>query len=76
MKEDQANLNGLSSLLLDPLPSNLVSLVEAQESSLSTSLDELIGLGNELFGEDPVGETVPRFNRRGESVGCRVPMNM
>jgi hypothetical protein len=53
----------LAGLLLDPLSSDLPLLVEAKETGLSSTLDELIGLTDELVGEDPGGETHTRLNR-------------
>ena len=71
--EDETNLDGLSSLLLDPLSRDLPVLVQAEESSLSSSLDELIGLSDELLSENPVGKTLSRLDGRNESVGCGIP---
>jgi len=55
--------DGLASSLLDPSASLLPALVQAQETSLSTSLNELVGLADELLGEDPLGETLARSDR-------------
>lgn len=45
---------------------------DAQEASLATALDELVGLDDELVGEDPVRERAIRGNR----VGLRVPRDL
>lgn len=45
---DLFDLTRLAGEVLDPFARNLVVLVEAEETSLSSSLDELIGLGDEL----------------------------
>lgn len=44
----------------------------AQEASLATALDELIGLDDELVGEDPVGKS----GVGGDLVGLRVPRDL
>lgn len=68
------NGHGLASLLLDPSASLLPALVEAKETSFSTSLDKLIGLADELGGEDPVGETLSGLDGRRELLGGRIPL--
>jgi hypothetical protein len=68
------NLNGLSSSLLDPSSGLLPTLVEAEKSGLSSSLDQLIRLSDELLGEDPFGETLAGLDRRREGVGLGVPV--
>ena len=68
-----AYLDGLSCLLLDPLSCDLVVLVEAEESGLSSSLDQLIGLGDKLLSEHPLGETLSRLDGGEQGVGGRVP---
>jgi hypothetical protein len=60
---------GLSSTGLDPRTSLLPLLVQTQESSLSSSLDELIGLSDELRVEDPFWETSSWSNGRRKSLG-------
>ena len=67
------NLAWLSSPLLDPLAGSLPVLVEAQETGLASSLDQLIGFTNELGAEDPFRESGPRSNRRSESLGLGIP---
>ena len=42
------DLARLAGTLLDPFSGDLVVLVDAQETGLSSSLDQLIGLGDEL----------------------------
>jgi hypothetical protein len=68
-------LNGdrLAGTLLDPGASGLPGLVEAEEAGLSTTLDQLVGLADELGGEDPVGQTRARLDGRRKSLGLRVP---
>jgi hypothetical protein len=39
----------------DPRLRLVPGLVESEETRLSTTLDELIGLRNQLCGEDPTG---------------------
>lgn len=67
------NGHGLAGPLLDPSASLFPALVEAQETSLSSSLDKLIGLADELGGEDPIGETLSGPNGRRELLGGRIP---
>lgn len=67
------NRHGFAGPLLDPSASLLPALVEAKETSLSSSLNKLIGLAHELRGKDPVGETLPRLDGRGELFGGRIP---
>ena len=62
----------LAGLGLDPSASLLPLLVEAKEARLSTSLDELIGLADELLGEDPFRESLTGADRRGELFCGRV----
>lgn len=45
---DLFDLTRLAGKVLDPFTRDLVVLVEAEETGLSSSLDELIGLGDEL----------------------------
>jgi hypothetical protein len=45
---DLFNLTRLSGTLLDPFSGDLVVLVDAEETGLSSTLDQLIGLGDEL----------------------------
>jgi hypothetical protein len=65
--------DGLSSSLLDPSASGLPLLVEREQTSLSSSLDQLVGLSDELLGEDPVGETLTGSDGGSELLGDRVP---
>ena len=58
------DLLGLAGALLDPGTSLFPSLVEAKETSLSSALDELVGLADELGAEDPLGETSTGLNGR------------
>ena len=67
------DLDWLASLGLDPSASFLPFLVETKESGLSTSLDELIGLADELFAENPFWESLSGLNRGSELLGDRVP---
>jgi hypothetical protein len=60
---------GLSCAGLDPRTSLLPLLVQTQESSLSSSLDKLIGLSDELRVEDPFWETSSWSNGRRKSLG-------
>lgn len=69
------HLNGLASSGRNPLLDLLPALVEAEQAGLSSSLDELVGLRDELLGEDPVGETGSRGDGRSEGVGSGVPEN-
>jgi hypothetical protein len=41
----------LARLFLDPVARDLVVLVEAEETGLASTLDELVGLGDELVCE-------------------------
>lgn len=68
------NRHGFAGPLLDPSASLLPALVEAKETSLSSSLNKLIGLAHELRGKDPVGETLPGLDRRRELFGSRIPL--
>ena len=52
----RTHLLGLPCPLLNPLLGLVPGLVEREEASLSTTLDELIGLGDEFCREDPAGE--------------------
>ena len=67
--------HGLASTFLDPSSGGLPLLVEAEETGLSSSLDELIGLTDELVGEDPVGKTVAGLDGRVESLSLGIPKN-
>lgn len=67
------NRHGLAGPLLDPSTSLLPALVEAKETSLSSSLNKLIGLAHELRGENPVGETLPGLDGRRKLSGGRIP---
>lgn len=68
-------LNGhrLACTPLDPFASDLPILVEAEEASLSSSLNQLIGFADKFGREDPFGKTLTGLNGRGEGVGRRVP---
>ena len=62
----------LTGSLLDPSASLLPALVQAKESGLSTSLDELVGLADELLGEDPLGEALTGSDGGSDLLGDRV----
>ena len=62
----------LTSPSLDPRSSLFPFLVQTQESSLSSSLDELIGLTDELGAEYPFWETGSRSDRRDKGFGAVV----
>lgn len=64
-----ADLLGLARALRDPGLGLLKALVEQEEAGLTAALDELIGLGDELFGEHPARELAVG----GERAGGRVP---
>ena len=65
----RAHLLGLACPLLNPLLGLVPGLVEREEASLSTALDELIGLGDEFCREDPAGD----LSVGGNGVRRRVP---
>ena len=65
----RAHLLGLSCSLLDPLSGLLPVLVEREQPGLSATLDELIGLCDELGAEDPAGE----LGVGGDGVRRRIP---
>lgn len=58
--------DGLARTRLDPGSSLLPLLVEAQETGLSSSLDQLIRLSDELRVEDPFGQTGSGLDLRDE----------
>lgn len=60
---------GLSSALGDPLPGLGPSLVEGEQTSLATTLDELVRLRNELGVVDPCRD----LGVGGDRAGCGVP---
>lgn len=68
------NRHGFAGPLLDPSASLFPALVEAKETSLSSSLNKLIGLAHELRGKDPVGETLPGLDGRRELFGGGIPL--
>jgi len=49
-------LDFLAGALLDPLLCGIPVLVEEEKTALSTTLDELIGLCDELIGVHPLGK--------------------
>lgn len=63
------NQLGLASSLFNPSTSLLPLLVEAEKASLSTSLDELIGLADKLGVEDPFWETLSGLDGRVDGLG-------
>jgi hypothetical protein len=63
------DLLGFTSLGLDPLASLFPLFVQAEKSGLSSSLDELIGLTDELGAEDPFGKTSSGSDRGNEGLG-------
>ena len=67
------NCHGLAGALLDPSSGRLPCLVEAQETGLSSALDELVGLADKLGGEDPVGQASTGLDGGSENLGGRVP---
>jgi hypothetical protein len=62
------NLLRLAGALSDPWPGLLPCLVQSKETGLSTTLDELIGLCDELGVEDPARELAVRRDRTGGGV--------
>jgi hypothetical protein len=52
----ETHLLRLAGTRLDPLLGLLPALVQAEETGLAAALDELIGLGDELGGENPAGQ--------------------
>lgn len=63
----------LASSFLDPLLAAFrPRLVDTEQASLSSTLDELVRLDDELIGEDPARKLVVRGNR----VGFRVPSDL
>lgn len=62
---DLLDLDGFTGSRCDPVSSDFVLLVEAEQSSLSSSLDQLIGLTNKLVSENPVGKTLALLDGRG-----------
>ncbi len=67
--EHETYLLGFSSALGDPWLGLVPGLVQGEESGLSATLDELVGLCNELGVEDPARE----LGVRGDGVGRCVP---
>ena len=63
------DLLGLACTLHDPLLGLVPGLVECKETSLASSLDELIGLCDELGVEDPSRE----LGVWGDGIGGRIP---
>lgn len=63
---------GFSSAFRDPLPGLGPILIESQKTSLATTLDELVRLGNKLGGMDPGGNLAIRS----DGVGLGVPSNL
>ena len=68
----RAHLLGLSCSLLDPLSGLLPVLVEREQPGLSTTLDELIGLSDELRREHPARD----LGVGSDGVGRRVPCDL
>jgi hypothetical protein len=68
------DLDWLAGLGLDPSASLLPFLVEAKKSGFSTSLNELIGLADKLFGENPFWKSLTRLDWGGQLLGDRVPV--
>lgn len=64
-----AHLLGLSGTFSDPLPGFRPGLIESQKTSLSTTLDELVRLCDELCVVNPGGDLAIR----GDSIGLRIP---
>lgn len=60
--EIEPHLLRLSSPLLDPHLGLVPGLVQRKEARLSAALDELVGFGDELGGEDPPGQLGVRSN--------------
>lgn len=58
------NSDGLSSLPFNPSSSLFPTLVETQETGLSSSFDQLIWLSDEFVSEDPFGETLSGLDGR------------
>jgi hypothetical protein len=52
----RTHLDFFAGALLDPLLCGVPFLVEEKETALSTTLDELIRLGDELAGVHPLGK--------------------
>ena len=59
----------LAGALLNPLLGLIPSLVESKETGLTTTLDELIRLCDELSGEDPARE----LSVGGDGIGLGIP---
>lgn len=71
-EERKVYLLRLTSALLDPLLGLIPSLVESKETSLSATLDKLIGLCDKLGGEDPAG----KLSVGGDGIGLGIPRNL
>ncbi|SRR5258706_16051768 len=59
----RTHLDLLAGALLDPLLCGVPFLVEKEETTLSTTFDELIGFCDELGGVHPLGKLGVRRNR-------------
>jgi len=63
---------GFACTLRDPGLRLIPGLVEGEEAGLAAALDELVGLCDELAGEDPGGE----LGIRGDRAGLRIPADL
>ena len=63
------HLLGLPRTGSDPFFRLIPTLVQREQAGLATTLDQLVGLRDELGREHPTG----KLGIRGDGVGCRVP---